>query len=214
MSLRTARKAHPGPNRRPSNEKKGRAMKQAENTNGPAPADGDIHEGANVEKIRDILFGSQMRDYDKRFARLEERLSRDALALREELKKRLDTLEAFVQQEVESLSQRIKNEKSERTDGLKDLDREMHESTKSLEKKVAHLDDELAKGTVELRARILEQSKALMAEVEGKHREMSASLDREVQTLTADKTDRKALADLFTELALRLKDEFELPEGK
>jgi uncharacterized protein YaaN involved in tellurite resistance len=189
-------------------------MKSAENPNGPVPADGDIHEGANVDKIRDILFGSQMRDYDKRFARLEERLSRDAAALREELKKRLDTLEAFVQQEVESLSQRLKNEKTERTDGVKDLDRELRESTKSLDKKIGHVDDELAKGTVELRARILEQSKALMTEIESKHREMSASLDREVQVLQTDKTDRKALADLFTELALRLKEEFELPEGK
>src|SRR6202000_2184865 len=29
-------------------------------------------EGANVDKIRDILFGTQMRDYEKRFVRLEE----------------------------------------------------------------------------------------------------------------------------------------------
>ena len=51
------------------------------------------HEGTNVEKIRDILFGSQMRDYEKRFQRLEERLTKDAEALREELKKRFDGLE-------------------------------------------------------------------------------------------------------------------------
>ena len=69
-----------------------------------------------MDKIRDILFGSQMRDYDKRFTRLEERLSQDAITLREELKKRLDTLEAFVRQEGESLSQRLKNEKTERTE--------------------------------------------------------------------------------------------------
>ena len=39
-------------------------------------------EGQNVDKIRDILFGAQMRDYDKRFARLEDRLMKDAEALR------------------------------------------------------------------------------------------------------------------------------------
>ncbi len=33
--------------------------------------------GGNVDKIRDILFGSQMRDYETRFARLEESLLRE-----------------------------------------------------------------------------------------------------------------------------------------
>ncbi len=32
----------------------------------------------NLEKVRDILFGAQMRDYDRRFARLEERLVKEA----------------------------------------------------------------------------------------------------------------------------------------
>lgn len=31
--------------------------------------------GGNVDKIRDILFGGQMRDYDRRFARVEDRIT-------------------------------------------------------------------------------------------------------------------------------------------
>ena len=65
-------------------------------------------EGANVDKIRDILFGSQMRDYEKRFARLEDNVTKAVEHLREDLAKRLDTLSGFVQQEVDSLSQRLK----------------------------------------------------------------------------------------------------------
>ena len=49
-------------------------------------------DGANVDKIRDILFGSQMRDYEKRFSRLEERLTKAQDTLREDLKKRFDAL--------------------------------------------------------------------------------------------------------------------------
>jgi uncharacterized protein (DUF342 family) len=171
-------------------------------------------EGANVDKIRDILFGSQMRDYDKRFARLEERLTRDAETHREELKKRFDALEAFVRQEAESLGQRLKAEKSERLESLKELSREVRDSNKALEKKLAQLEDAMAKGTTELRTRILEQSKSLSAEIGEKHRELSSVLDRDVQALRAEKTDRETLADLLTEMALRLKKEFALPEGK
>jgi hypothetical protein len=76
--------------------KEGRKAMSA-NSEEKVPVNGEIREGANVDKIRDILFGSQMRDYDKRFGRLEERLAKAADALREDLKKRFDSLESFVQ---------------------------------------------------------------------------------------------------------------------
>ena len=38
----------------------------------------------NVEKIRDILFGAQMRDYEKRFIRLEERMFKEMKDLRDD----------------------------------------------------------------------------------------------------------------------------------
>lgn len=174
----------------------------------------ETREAANVEKIRDIIFGSQMRDYEKRFARLEERLTADAQALREDTKKRFDTLEAFVQKEVDSLSQRLKGEKSERSEALKELTRELRETAKTIDKRLSQLDDQLAKETSALRGQLLEQSKQLAAEIEAKHRALSGTLDREAQALRSDKADREALADLFAKMAMRLRNEIKLPEGK
>jgi len=176
--------------------------------------DGDAREGQHVDKIRDILFGSQMRDYDKRFSRLEEKLTKNADSLREEMKKRLDALEAFIRQEVESIGLRAKNEKSERAEAVKEITRELRDTSKAIEKKIAQADDQFSKDTTELRTKILEQSKALLGEIQDRHKTMSATLDREVEALQTDKTDRKALADLFTEMAMRLKKEFDLPQGK
>jgi DNA repair exonuclease SbcCD ATPase subunit len=172
---------------------------------------GDIREGANVDKIRDILFGSQMRDYDKRFVRLEERLAKAADALRDDLKKRFDSLESFVQGEVESLHQRLKAEKSERVDSLKELTRETRDSSKTLESRLSQLDEHLTSAQGDLRTRILDQSKTLSSEIRKAHTEMETALEREAETLRNEKTDRAALADLLTEMALRLKDELELP---
>jgi methyl-accepting chemotaxis protein len=177
-----------------------------------APGNGDVREGANVDKIRDILFGSQMRDYDKRFARLEERLAKAADALRDDLKKRFDSLESFVQQEVESLHQRLKTEKSERLETLKELTRETRDSSKMLENRLSQLDEHLVAAQGDLRARILDQSKALLNEIQKSHSEMESSLEREAETLRNDKTDRATLADLLTEMALRLRGELELPK--
>jgi hypothetical protein len=192
-------------------KKGGRKSMSADNEE-KAPGNGDVREGANVDKIRDILFGSQMRDYDKRFGRLEERLAKAADALRDDLKKRFDSLESFVQQEVESLHQRLKTEKAERVETLKDLTRETRDSAKSLENRLSQVDEHLTSAQGDLRARILDQSKTLLNEIHKAHSDMESSLEREAESLRNEKTDRAALADLLTEMALRLKDELELPE--
>ena len=59
---------------------------------------------------------------------------------------------------------------------------------------------------------MLEHSKAFSNEIDKLRRDSSASLDREVETLRNDKTDRAALADIFAEFSLRLKNDLELPE--
>jgi uncharacterized protein YaaN involved in tellurite resistance len=194
-----------------SKPKQGGRKAMSANNEEKIPVNGELREGANVDKIRDILFGSQMRDYDKRFTRLEERLAKAADALRDDLKKRFDSLESFVQQEVESLHQRLKTEKSERVDTLKELTRETRESAKSLDNRLSQVDDHLTTAQGDLRTRILDQSKSLLNEIQKAHSEMESSLEREAESLRNEKTDRATLADLLTEMALRLKDELELP---
>lgn len=184
----------------------------AANTEDKNMANGEVREGQNVDKIRDILFGSQMRDYEKRFVRLEERLAKASDALRDDLKKRFDSLESFVQQEMEALGQRLKTEKGERADALKELTRETRDGAKSLEKKLSQLEEQLSSAQGDLRSRILDQSKSLGNEIRKAQTEMEAALEREVEALRHEKTDRETLGDLFSELGLRLKGELELPE--
>jgi len=176
------------------------------------PTNGELREGANVDKIRDILFGNNMREYEKRFARLEERLTKSSEALRDDLKKRFDSLESFMREEMESLGTRLKTEKTERSEALKELTRESRDNAKALEKKLSQLEEQLDSAHTELRTKILEQSKALGAQIQKTKDDLEAALDQEAETLRTDKTDRLQLANLFTELSLRLKDELELPE--
>jgi hypothetical protein len=162
----------------------------------------------NLEKIRDILFGAQVHDFEKRFARLEERLLKETADARAETKKRFDALEAFIKKEVESLSDRIKTEQSERTEAGKEISRELREAAKGLEKKLAQLDDVTSRSQRELRQQILDQSKALTDEIRTRVRESSAALSKELKELRSEKTDRSALAGLFTEAAVRLSNDF------
>ena len=72
----------------------------------------------------------------------------------------------------------------------------------------------LARPGLDLRQQALDQSKQLMEEIHAKHQALSLSLDRAVQELTVDKMERNGLADLFTEMALRLNNQFHIDSGE
>jgi len=154
----------------------------------------------NVDKIRDILFGPQMRDYDRRFTRLEDAVMKEAADLRESTRKRFEALETYIRKEFDALEDRLKAERAERG-----------ASHEGLAKRIGDLNDQTSGAHRELRGTILDQSKQIGEEIERRHQELSALLDRRFQELRKDKTDRAALAALFSEAALRLTDEFQVP---
>ena len=188
-------------------------QQSASETPGDSPvADGStLTEASNIDKIREILFGVQMRDYEKRFSRLEERLLKESSDLRDDTRKRFDALESFVKTEFETLSERLLAEQRNRDESDQNLSRELQDTGKSLERKLAQFDEQTTRAQRELRQQILDQSKNLSDEIRQKADELSALLDRQVAELGNAKTDRAALAGLFSEVALRLNNEFKIP---
>jgi DNA anti-recombination protein RmuC len=171
-------------------------------------------DGASLEKVRDLLFGVHMRDNDRKFARLEERLAKDTSDLREEVKKRLAAIEGLIRQEVESLSERLKAEQDDRSTAAKDLARELNESARAFERRASQLDDQMARGLRDLRQALHEQHQGMSEELRLLADDFVARLSRESQELRGDKADRATLAALFTEMAMRLNGEFRLPGGE
>jgi seryl-tRNA synthetase len=167
--------------------------------------------GGNIDKVRDILFGGQMRDYERRFVRFEERLAQETAELKEDMRKRLAALEQFVKQETASMADRIKAEHDERTAAAKDLTREVREGAKAFEKKTAQIDDQIEKLQRELRKQILDLHKRLSDDLREKIDDVMARLSQESSDLRNDKMDRAALAALLNEMALRLSSESPKP---
>jgi len=167
--------------------------------------------GGNLDKVRDILFGSQIRESDRRFSRIEERLLQETSELKDEVRKRLSMLETFVKQELESLADRISSESQERSDATKDISRELREMGKAFEKKTGQLEDHTGKVQRDLRQQLLEQQQAVREEIRQKVDDVLARLSRESTEIRSDKLDRSMLATLLTEVAMRLNNELTLP---
>ncbi len=177
-----------------------------------APASGpDLMNQGNLDKIRDIIFGGQMRDYERRFAKLEERIQKEAADAREDARRRFDSLENFIRQEIAALGDRLRSENQQRAQAEEEITRELRDSARNLTQKLHQQDEQNVATHRELRQQMLDQSKSLSEEIRQKHDEIVAALARESRELRNDKTDRAALANLFTELALRLNNEFKIP---
>jgi hypothetical protein len=165
----------------------------------------------NIDKVRDILFGGQMRDYERRFQRLEGRLTQEIAELKDDVRKRLAALEQFMKQEAASLADRISTEHDERTSATKDLSREARESAMAFEKKTGQLDDQIGRVQRELRQQVLELQQRMSDDLREKVDDVLARLTREASELRSDKTDRATLASLLTEMAMRLNNELTIP---
>lgn len=174
---------------------------------------GALDEGGNIDKIREILFGVQMRDNEKRFSRIEERLLKESADLRDDTRKRFEALEAFVRSEFEALSDQLKAEQRARDESAQNLARDLQETGKALERKLAQFDEQTTRSQRDMRQQILDQSKSLSDEIRQKYNELQSLLEREVAELGHAKTDRASLAALFTEVSLRLNNEFKIPGG-
>ncbi len=161
----------------------------------------------NLDKVRDILFGGQMRAVDQRLAALEKRFQRDLDSLRTDNGKRLSAFEAFFKKEIESLTKKLTSERSKRSDDLKATNAEMQDGFKSMEKQIAKLDDASSKADAELRTAVLEHTQTVSEQLKSLSDAFSAELRQAVLELRGEKLDTATLVQLFSDMALNLSED-------
>jgi DNA anti-recombination protein RmuC len=167
-------------------------------------AGADESGAANLDKVRDILFGGQVRDFDLRFARIEERFTRETADLAEDFRKRLASAEQYVGTEAEALAQRIKGEYEARTTATKELSRQLQDISSEFERRSGQIEDQLARAQRELRQQILDVQQQLSNEIRQRFDNLQTQLRQEAVDLRNVKADRGTLAALFTEIAMKL----------
>jgi hypothetical protein len=171
---------------------------------------GELPEG-NVDQIREILFGGQMRDYDRRFQDLEERLQRDLDRFRQDQHKRLDALEQLIRDEVEALASGIKRLDGEQRKQQATLTEQLKSSEGRLQAEMAELANQLEESSRLLRDRLLKLSQETADGIQQQADDFGRSLTSATHELRDAKVAREELAGFFSEMALRLKRDFDLP---
>ena len=171
-----------------------------------ASQSGGPSESSGVDKMRELLFGNQMQDYDKRFSVLEDRFAQRLRDLETESSRSLGSLESTMKKQLESVAGQFREEKDLRSDADKELERNMREHTQALEKRLAQSSDQLARLEREFTDRLAQEVQGLRDEMRKRQDDTRTTVERMFGELSNVKTDRNLLASSggFTPYAYNL----------
>jgi hypothetical protein len=158
-------------------------------------------ESSGVDKMRELLFGNQMQDYDKRFGILEDRFQQRLRDLEAESSRSLASLEATMKKQLESVAGQFREEKELRAEGDKELERSQREHSQALEKRLAQVSEQLARQEREFTDRLGHEVQGLREDMRRRQEDARATTERMFAELSNVKTDRNLLAGLFVEIA-------------
>jgi hypothetical protein len=173
-------------------------IKAAQEALNNTPSMGDA---PGVDKIRELLFGNQMQDYDRRFAVMEERFLQKVRELEAESTRALQSIESSMKKQLESLASQIRQEQDLRAEADKELGRGLREQIQGLEKHLTKVADQLANQDRDFTERLSHESQTLRDESRRRTDDTRAAIERMLAELMHVKTDRSLLAGLFVEIA-------------
>jgi hypothetical protein len=171
-------------------------------------------EAVSVDKIRDLLFGNQMQDYDRRFANLEERFLQRFKDIESETSRNLGAFESNAKKQVDSLAAQLRDEKDQRADADKEIERLLREQNQGLEKRIRALSDQLNQFDRDMSDRLTREAQALREEIKQKNTDGRQMIEKMFAELSNVKTDRTLLASLFVEVAKCLNQDLASKGGK
>ena len=173
----------------------------------------------SMNQVRDLLFGTQLRDIDTRFQRHEARFQREVNDAREALKVRLDSLENFMRSETASLVHRINAEAAERDAALKAEQRERIEAfntlagniaavEKTFERRLAALSSTLDNTEQEIRKLMQAETNSLNNKIDEKYAAALNVISETASQIRHDMVYRSTLSNMFTEMAVKLSNQW------
>jgi DNA anti-recombination protein RmuC len=166
----------------------------------------------NIDQIRDILFGTQLREYSTRLEEVEKNLS----LLHQEIRDRSDEVKQSLSKDIQSLGESL--DKKFKSLALKDdeekvdIRQQLDRLSKRLSSNVTTLDETIDKQTTALRDQLLSNHDELQSEIKILRNQIFEELDKRIAGLNQTKIARDDMAAILFEVGFRLKGTEFVPE--
>ena len=162
-------------------------------------------EEGSLDKVRDILFGAQSREIEKRFAVLENRLLQESGRLREDLTRSVEDLKMHMNQEILGLVGKLEQEQDQRASTIQDMGQTVKTIETQIGQRIVELTEHTSKQFQAMSAEMQKQNHELIEQGQEAMSRMEAQFQQAVNELKVEKTDRAVLAEMLMDVALRLK---------
>ena len=159
----------------------------------------------DIEKVRDILFGKYVSNFEQRFAELEARLEADVDQLKDKLIDKMSNMDGDVNESLGRLDKQIIEEKSVRDAELRSLQSTLLEAEAALKNAIATMEDQANQELASVRASLEESHQDLLDRTLSNQAELTSQLDQQKEELENDKVGRQSLALLLDEVAIKLR---------
>lgn len=160
----------------------------------------------HIEQIRDIIFGSQKREYDKLFRKIDADLS----TLHEELRKRIEemtkTFSSKLGAAVQSLEKKINLVGITSQEDAKYIKEQIELKDKKFANSLSTAAQETADSVSALHAELTETRGKFQEEVRNLKEQMLRELETQVEILQSNKVSKEIMAETLFELGTKIKD--------
>ena len=135
---------------------------------------------SNLEQVREILFGAIVRDFERKFARIEGLVASQGDELRAGTKRMFDVLEAHVKRETEAQNTERESDRTAQLAALTNVAREARDAVAELDQRIKKLEDGLTRAQREFRQQILDEAKGFVEQSHSLREELMSTLQREL----------------------------------
>lgn len=168
----------------------------------------------NIDQIRDIIFGPQLREYDNRFDKIESDIS----LLQQEMRDRIDQVKTVVSTEMrssfDSLEKKLRSISLSYQEEISDLRQQVDRVNKKFTNAVEGLDQNIDNQTTSLRKELTESRTKLQEDVRALRVQVFEELERRLSTMRDAKVSKDDVAEILFELGMRLKGNEFVPQLK
>lgn len=174
-------------------------------------AESSITEDRKMDQVRDILFGSLIREYDRRFQELEARFKAEIERVENEHGRRMAAIEERLEAGAEKFAMQLRQEGAARAAAIEDLDHRGSQALRTQRGEWVAAIEQVEANVGRNDARSREVATQLQSNLDAAVRTLREALSAERDALRGDKLGREDLADMMAELSMRLRGTLDLP---
>ena len=158
----------------------------------------------NVDQIRDLIFGNQIKDFEAQFNQLndtlkvmEEKMTKAFNASHTKLQKETERSLEVLEKKIDNLSNSTQRERTKLKELIDNTDENLHEQ-------LTNQKDEFTTKLKIMKENVVDDNKKMAENMDAMQKEIQVTLEKSLAGLSDDKLSRDAMAQMFLDVAMKI----------